>query len=170
MNIKLQNVSKHYGAFHALRDVDLDIPPGELVALLGPSGSGKTTLLRIIAGLEAADSGNVLYEESDVTNRSARERNVGFVFQHYALFSHLNIYENIAFGLRVRKWKKDAVEKRVRELLQLIQLEGLEKRHPSQLSGGQRSVSHWRALLRHSRSFCCWTSRSARSMPKCDKS
>jgi sulfate transport system ATP-binding protein len=147
MKIEVKNLSKAYGAFHALRDVTVEVPPGELVALLGPSGSGKTTLLRIIAGLESADSGSVLYQDDDVTERSARERNVGFVFQHYALFSHLSIYENIAFGLRVRKWKNDAVEKRVRELLQLIQLEGLEKRHPSQLSGGQRQrVALARAL------------------------
>jgi sulfate transport system ATP-binding protein len=147
MKIEVKNLSKAYGAFHALRDVTVEVPPGELVALLGPSGSGKTTLLRIIAGLEAADSGSVLYQDDDVTERSARERNVGFVFQHYALFSHLSIYENIAFGLRVRKWKSDAVEERVRDLLKLIQLEGLEKRHPSQLSGGQRQrVALARAL------------------------
>jgi sulfate transport system ATP-binding protein len=147
MKIEIKNLSKSYGAFHALRDVTLQVPQGELVALLGPSGSGKTTLLRIIAGLEAAEQGSVLYQEDDVTQRSPRERNVGFVFQHYALFSHLSIYENIAFGLRVRKWKRDAVDKRVRELLQLIQLEGLEKRHPSQLSGGQRQrVALARAL------------------------
>ncbi|HEX8833201.1 MAG TPA: sulfate ABC transporter ATP-binding protein, partial [Abditibacteriaceae bacterium] len=147
MNIRIQNLSKTYGAFHALKDVDLEIPQGKLVALLGPSGSGKTTLLRIIAGLENADSGSVLYKDDDVSDRSARERNVGFVFQHYALFSHMSIYENIAFGLRVRKWKKADVDKRVRELLKLIQLEGLEKRHPSQLSGGQRQrVALARAL------------------------
>jgi len=147
MNIEVRNLSKSYGNFHALRDVSVEIPSGQLVALLGPSGSGKTTLLRIIAGLEAAESGSVLYQNDDVTQRSVRERNVGFVFQHYALFSHMTIFENIAFGLRVRKLKKDVVERRVRELLQLIQLEGLEKRHPSQLSGGQRQrVALARAL------------------------
>lgn len=147
MNIEVRDLSKAYGAFHALRDVNVEIPDGELVALLGPSGSGKTTLLRIIAGLETADSGTVLYQNDDVTERSVRERNVGFVFQHYALFSHMSIYENIAFGLRVRKLNKDVIDTRVRELLQLIQLEGLEKRHPSQLSGGQRQrVALARAL------------------------
>jgi sulfate/thiosulfate transport system ATP-binding protein len=147
MNIAVKDVWKTYGAFHALRDVSVEVPKGELVALLGPSGSGKTTLLRVIAGLEAPDAGSVLYQNDDVTRRTARERNVGFVFQHYALFSHLNIYENIAFGLRIRKWKRDAIEERVRDLLRLIQLEGLEKRHPSQLSGGQRQrVALARAL------------------------
>lgn len=147
MNISVENISKQYGAFRALDNVSLDVVPGQLTALLGPSGSGKTTLLRIIAGLESADSGTIRYEESDVTRRAVRERNVGFVFQHYALFGHLTIFENIAFGLRVRKWKKDAVQNRVRELLKLIQLEGLEKRFPSQLSGGQRQrVALARAL------------------------
>src|SRR5687767_4589940 len=138
MQIEVRNVSKSYGAFNALKDVSLQVPSGQLVALLGPSGSGKTTLLRIIAGLEQADTGQVLYQDDDVTKRAVRERNVGFVFQHYALFGHMNIFENIAFGLRVRKWKKDRVQDRVRKLLKLIQLEGLEKRFPSQLSGGQR--------------------------------
>ncbi|MDQ3814450.1 MAG: sulfate/molybdate ABC transporter ATP-binding protein [Armatimonadota bacterium] len=147
MKIEIRNVSKSYGAFHALRDVNLEIPSGELTALLGPSGSGKTTLLRIIAGLETVDTGSILYQNDDVTHRAPGERNVGFVFQHYALFSHMNIYENIAFALRVRRWKKDAIEQRVRELLHLIQLEGLEKRQPSQLSGGQRQrVALARAL------------------------
>src|SRR5690606_19228137 len=138
MKIQAQGISKKFGSFDALSNVALDVPPGKLVALLGPSGSGKTTLLRVIAGLESADSGQVLYGENNVTNLSARERNVGFVFQHYALFNHMTIFENIAFGLRVRKWKNDAIQKRVTELLQLIQLEGLAKRFPSQLSGGQR--------------------------------
>jgi sulfate transport system ATP-binding protein len=147
MKIEVRNVTKAYGAFHALRDVSLEVPTGQLVALLGPSGSGKTTLLRIIAGLEAADKGKVLYQDDDVTSRAVRERNVGFVFQHYALFSHMNIFENIAFALRVRKWKKADVKERVHELLKLIQLQGLEKRYPSQLSGGQRQrVALARAL------------------------
>ena len=147
MNIEIRNLSKSYGQFHALRDVSTQIKSGELVALLGPSGSGKTTLLRLIAGLESADSGSILYEDDDVTERAVRDRNVGFVFQHYALFSHMNIFENIAFGLRVRKVKKEIVRERVLELLRLIQLEGLEKRFPSQLSGGQRQrVALARAL------------------------
>lgn len=145
--IQAANISKRYGAFRALNDVSLEVPPGELTALLGPSGSGKTTLLRIIAGLETPDSGTIRYQNDDVTQRAVRERNVGFVFQHYALFGHMTIFENIAFGLRVRKWKNDAVKERVRELLKLIQLEGLEKRFPSQLSGGQRQrVALARAL------------------------
>ena len=147
LNIKVQNINKQYGNFHALKNVSLDIPSGELTALLGPSGSGKTTLLRIIAGLESADSGSVLYENHDVTRQDVRQRNVGFVFQHYALFNHMNIFENIAFGLRVRKWKDAEVKKRVHELLGLIQLAGLERRFPSQLSGGQRQrVALARAL------------------------
>jgi sulfate transport system ATP-binding protein len=147
MTIHVENISKSYGAFRALENVSLDVPPGELTALLGPSGSGKTTLLRIIAGLESPDSGTIRYERSDVTKSAVRERNVGFVFQHYALFGHMTIFENIAFGLRVRKWKKDAVNDRVTELLKLIQLEGLGKRFPSQLSGGQRQrVALARAL------------------------
>ncbi len=147
MKITVRNLTKSYGAFTALHNVSLEVPPGKLVALLGPSGSGKTTLLRVIAGLEAPDSGVVLYENDDVTARSAQERNVGFVFQHYALFAHMTIFENIAFGLRVRKWKNDAVYERVIELIRLIQLEGLEKRLPSQLSGGQRQrVALARAL------------------------
>jgi sulfate transport system ATP-binding protein len=147
MKITVRDITKSYGAFTALRNVTLEVPEGKLVALLGPSGSGKTTLLRVIAGLEAPDSGSVLYENNDVTRRAAKERNVGFVFQHYALFGHMTIFENIAFGLRVRKWKNADVEKRVTELLRLIQLEGLGKRLPSQLSGGQRQrVALARAL------------------------
>ncbi len=147
MKITVRDITKNYGAFAALKNVSLEIPEGKLVALLGPSGSGKTTLLRVIAGLEAPDSGSVLYQNDDVTRRAAKERNVGFVFQHYALFGHMTIFENIAFGLRVRKWKNEAVTARVMELLRLIQLEGLEKRLPSQLSGGQRQrVALARAL------------------------
>jgi sulfate/thiosulfate transport system ATP-binding protein len=113
-------------------------PTGELVALLGPSGSGKTTLLRIIAGLEVPDSGTVLFQNDDITRSSARERNVGFVFQHYALFKHMTVYENVAFGLRVRKWYNPRVDDRVRELLRLVRLEEMADRYPAQLSGGQR--------------------------------
>src|SRR4051794_444321 len=117
------------------------------MALLGPSGSGKTTLLRVIAGLEAPDAGSVLYQDEDVTDRSARDRNVGFVFQHYALFRHMTVFENVAFGLRVRKRPKAEVESRVHELLSLVRLEGMGRRYPSQLSGGQRQrVALARAL------------------------
>jgi sulfate transport system ATP-binding protein len=147
MSITVKNVSKRFGSFTALSHVSLEVPGRGLLALLGPSGSGKTTLLRIIAGLETADEGVILYEDEEVTHRSARERNVGFVFQHYALFRHMNVFENVAFALRVRGWKQAKVRERVDELLALVRLEGYEKRRPSQLSGGQRQrVALARAL------------------------
>lgn len=147
MSIQVESVSKRFGNFVALDNVTLDVPSGELLALLGPSGSGKTTLLRIIAGLETADNGTVRYQDEDVTRQTARERNVGFVFQHYALFRHMNVFENVAFGLRVRKRKAADIERRVRELLHLVRLESFERRYPSQLSGGQRQrVALARAL------------------------
>jgi sulfate transport system ATP-binding protein len=147
MSIQVRRVTKRFGDFTALDDVSLDVPSGALLALLGPSGSGKTTLLRIIAGLEVADQGAVLYHDEDVTAAAVRERNVGFVFQHYALFRHMTVFENIAFGLGVRKAPKADVRDRVHELLRLIQLEGLERSLPSQLSGGQRQrVALARAL------------------------
>ena len=147
MSITAKNIIKRFGAFTALDDVTLEVGGGQLVAVLGPSGSGKSTLLRIIAGLELPDSGSVLYHDDDVTESHVRERNVGFVFQHYALFRHMNVFENIAFGLRVRKWAKDQIEHRVNELIQLVQLEGLGRSLPSQLSGGQRQrVALARAL------------------------
>src|SRR5437660_9039749 len=117
MSITVKQVSKRYGKFTALDRVSVEVPTGGLVALLGPSGSGKTTLLRVIAGLEVPDQGSVRYGEEDATHRSARERNVGFVFQHYALFRHMNVFENIAFGLRVRHWARARVHERVHELL-----------------------------------------------------
>ena len=147
MSIVVQNITKHFGTFKALDNVSVEAPSGELVALLGPSGSGKTTLLRIIAGLESADAGDILFEGQDATARSVRERNVGFVFQHYALFKHLTIFENIAFGLRVRKEPRAQVNERVNELLSLVQLTGFDQRYPAQLSGGQRQrVALARAL------------------------
>ncbi|MFO0809258.1 MAG: sulfate/molybdate ABC transporter ATP-binding protein [Gemmataceae bacterium] len=147
MSIAVQNVSKRYGSFVALDDVSVTAPTGGLLALLGPSGSGKTTLLRIIAGLEAPDTGTVHYQADDITDRSARDRNVGFVFQHYALFRHMSVFENVAFGLRVRKWPEARVRDRVGELLHLIRLDELGGRYPSQLSGGQRQrVALARAL------------------------
>ena len=147
MTITVQNVGKRFGDFVALDDVSLQIEPRALVALLGPSGSGKTTLLRILAGLERPDRGQVVHEGADLLGRPARERNVGLVFQHYALFRHLDVFENIAFALRVRKRPKAEVEARVGELLRLIQLDGLGRRMPSQLSGGQRQrVALARAL------------------------
>jgi sulfate transport system ATP-binding protein len=142
MSIEIENISKQFGSFKALKDVNLLIPSGELVALLGPSGSGKTTLLRIIAGLETADAGRILFNGEDTTQSHVRERQVGFVFQHYALFRHLTVFENIAFGLRVRpratRPSKTDISDKVMELLRLVQLEGMAKRYPGQLSGGQR--------------------------------
>jgi sulfate/thiosulfate transport system ATP-binding protein len=147
MSISVRNVTKRFGAFTALDHVSLEVPSGALLALLGPSGSGKTTLLRIIAGLEVADAGTVLYHDEDVTDAAVRERNVGFVFQHYALFRHMTVFENVAFGLRVRRAPRAQVQERVHELLRLVQLEGLERSLPSQLSGGQRQrVALARAL------------------------
>ena len=138
MSITVERVTKCFGTFVALSEVSLEVPSGALLALLGPSGSGKTTLLRIIAGLEPPDAGAVRYHDEDVTHAPVTERNVGFVFQHYALFRHLSVFENVAFALRVRGVPRARVRERVRELLRLVQLEGLERSLPSQLSGGQR--------------------------------
>ncbi|BAM87190.1 sulfate/thiosulfate ABC transporter ATP-binding component [Bradyrhizobium oligotrophicum S58] len=142
MTIEVRGVVKTFGTFKALDGVDLKVADGELLALLGPSGSGKTTLLRIIAGLEWPDSGEILFDGESALDRGARERHVGFVFQHYALFRHMNVFENVAFGLRVqpRRIRKSEAEirARVKELLDLVQLDWLADRYPSQLSGGQR--------------------------------
>ncbi len=151
MDIQIRKVQKHFGDFTALDGVDLDIASGELIALLGPSGSGKTTLLRVIAGLEFQDHGQILFGGEDVADRAVRERRIGFVFQNYALFRHLSVFENVAFGLRVRKRSERPGESLIRErvlaLLDLVQLGGLERRFPAQLSGGQRQrVALARAL------------------------
>ena len=142
MSIEIRNISKRFGNFVALDDINLDIPTGELVALLGPSGCGKTTLLRIIAGMETPDGGDVLFSGAEATHLHARERNVGFVFQHYALFRHMTVFENVAFGLRVKPRKERPneaeIKRRVMELLGLVQLDWLADRYPSQLSVGQR--------------------------------
>jgi len=147
MTIIIENISKQFGSFKALDQVSLKIANGSLVALLGPSGSGKSTLLRVIAGLEIPDSGRILIADQDTTYRSVEERNIGFVFQHYALFKHMTIRQNIAFGLEIRKSPKKIIKDRVEELIELIQLQGLGDRYPSQLSGGQRQrVALARAL------------------------
>jgi sulfate transport system ATP-binding protein len=142
MSITIQNLNKRFGTYKALDGINLDVKSGELIALLGPSGCGKTTLLRIIGGLDTADSGMLLFHGKDVDQKHARERNVGFVFQHYALFRHMTVFENVAFGLRVkpRKMRPDEreIKRRVHQLLNLVQLEWLADRYPPQLSGGQR--------------------------------
>jgi sulfate transport system ATP-binding protein len=138
MSISVQNVCKRFGDFVALDDVSIEVEAGSLTALLGPSGSGKSTLLRVIAGLETPDSGVVRIGADDVTGHAPQDRGVGFVFQHYAAFKHMTVYDNIAFGLKIRKRPRPEIETRVQELLELVQLRGLAKRYPSQLSGGQR--------------------------------
>jgi sulfate transport system ATP-binding protein len=142
MSVQVHNIRKAFGNFVALDDVTLDFPTGELTALLGPSGCGKTTLLRVIAGLETPDSGQVLLDRTDASATNVRERRVGFVFQHYALFRHMTVFDNVAFGLRVKPRKErpdDAtIARRVHELLNLVQLDWLADRYPPQLSGGQR--------------------------------
>ncbi len=147
MSIEIQGVSKAFGGTPVLKEITLSLPEGELTALLGPSGCGKTTLLRILAGLEAPDAGEIRHGGEPIGDRSARERNVGLVFQHYALFRHMSVGENVAFPLRVRKRPHAEVDARVQELLNLVQLDGLARRFPHQLSGGQRQrVALARAL------------------------
>ena len=138
MAITVVEVTKTFGDFVALDDVSVAIPEGSLTALLGPSGSGKSTLLRVIAGLEEPDAGQVLLGDEDVTHQPARARGVGMVFQHYAAFKHMTVWNNVAFGLQIRKRPRDEIKQRVHELLELVQLEGLADRYPAQLSGGQR--------------------------------
>lgn len=142
MSIEIKNITKQYGTFKALNDISLDVHNGELLALLGPSGCGKTTLLRIIAGLEVAEQGQILFHGNDTTQKHVRERQVGFVFQHYALFRHMTVFENVAFGLRVRpratRPSEAEIQQRVHDLLNLVQMDWLAERYPTQLSGGQR--------------------------------
>ena len=156
MSIRVERVSKSYSAFPALNDVSLEIGNGEFVALLGPSGSGKTTLLRIIAGLEVPEEGRIGFGDRDVTDAPAASRGIGFVFQHYALFGHMTVADNIAFGLSVMPRRsrppRAAIDSRVKELLELVQLPGLGQRYPAELSGGQRQrVALARALARQPR-------------------
>jgi sulfate/thiosulfate transport system ATP-binding protein len=138
MAIAVENVTKRFGDFVALEDVSIEVPDGGLTALLGPSGSGKSTLLRAIAGLDSPDAGRVIIAGEDTTGVRVQDRNVGFVFQHYAAFKHMTVRDNVAFGLKVRKWPTEKIGARVRELLELVHLEGFVERYPSQLSGGQR--------------------------------
>jgi sulfate/thiosulfate transport system ATP-binding protein len=150
MKIEVRNLTKKFGEFTALDNINLEVESGELLALLGPSGCGKTTLLRILSGLEFADEGQVLFDGEDATSQNVRARRVGFVFQHYALFRHMTVFENIAFGLRVRRTGRPSragIHTRVEELMKLVRLESLAKRYPAQLSGGQRQrVALARAL------------------------
>jgi sulfate transport system ATP-binding protein len=169
MTIEARQVTKRFNGFTALAEVNLRVSPGELVALLGPSGSGKTTLLRIIAGLEFPTAGAVLFDGEDASARHVGERQVGFVFQHYALFRHMTVFENVAFGLRVKpraqRPSDAAIRNKVLDLLHLVQLEWLADRYPTQLSGGQRqrvALGRWRS----NPGSCCSTSRSARSTPR----
>ena len=147
MGIVVENVSKQFGSFQAVAQVNLEIQSGSLVALLGPSGSGKSTLLRLISGLEMPDTGKIILTGKDATYQSVQERNIGFVFQHYARFKHLTVRKNIAFGLEIRKAPQKKIQGKVEQLLELVQLSGLGDRYPSQLSGGQRQrVALARAL------------------------
>lgn len=147
MSIELKNVTKYFGEYPAVYQVSLTVNEGELLALLGPSGSGKTTVLRLIAGLEIPDVGEIYIRGKKVNNIPVQQRNIGFVFQSYALFKSMTVFENVAFGLKIKNWRKEEIEKRVKELLELLDLNGLEERYPHQLSGGQRQrVAIARAL------------------------
>lgn len=147
MYVELKNINKNFGDYKASDNVNFGVEKGKLIGLLGPSGSGKTTILRMIAGLETPDSGDIIIDSVRVNDLAASKRGIGFVFQNYALFRYMTVYDNIAFGLRVQKADKKKIDERVRELIKLIGLEGLEKRYPSQLSGGQRQrVAFARAL------------------------
>ena len=147
MYVELKNINKTYGSYQASRNVDFGIEKGKLIGLLGPSGSGKTTILRMIAGLETPDSGEIIIDGKVVNDVPVSERGIGFVFQNYALFRYMTVYDNVAFGLKVQKVDRKTIDTRVRELVKLVGLEGLEKRYPSQLSGGQRQrVAFARAL------------------------
>src|SRR4029434_7376913 len=147
MSIELKNVTKHFGEITAVNQVSFSVSEGELMALLGPSGGGKTTVLRMIAGLEVPTEGDIFIRGERVNEVSVQKRNIGFVFQSYALFKTMNVFKNVAFGLKIKKWKKADIKNRVAELLELLGLSELEKRFPHQLSGGQRQrVAIARAL------------------------
>jgi sulfate transport system ATP-binding protein len=142
MEVRVQNIRKEFSRFPALNDVSLDIRSGELIALLGPSGSGKTTLLRLVAGLETPTDGTIYFGDEDASRKTVQQRNIGFVFQHYALFRHMTVLDNVSFGLKIRpagrRPSSSEIKRRAMELIDLVQLTGLEKRYPAQLSGGQR--------------------------------
>ena len=145
--VELKGVNKSFGSFQASKDISFGIEKGKLIGLLGPSGSGKTTILRMLAGLETADSGDIIIDGTVVNDVPASKRGIGFVFQNYALFRYLTVYENIAFGLKVQKWPKEKIRARVEEMLRLVGLEDTAKRYPNQLSGGQRQrIAFARAL------------------------
>ena len=169
MHIEIDEIAKSFGQTTALHPVSLAIPSGALVALLGPSGSGKTTLLRILGGLEFPTSGRVLFDGQDATGLTVQDRRAGFVFQSYALFKHITVFENIAYGLRARpratRPPEAEIQRRVLKLLDLIQLPQIATRFPSQLSAASASASPWRARWRSSRACCFWTNPSARSTP-----
>ena len=171
MSIEIRDISKRYGMTPVLERLSLQIETGQLVALLGPSGCGKTTLLRLIAGLEQPDTGAIHFHGEDATHLHVRHRRVGFVFQHYALFPHLSVFENIAFGLRVRPRRvrppEAEIRQRVQELLELVQLGAMANRRPAQLSGGQRQRVRWRGRWPCSRACCCSMNPSAHWMPRC---
>jgi len=171
MSIVVNSVTKRFGDFVALDNVNLEVRDGSLTALLGPSGSGKSTLLRVIAGLEQPDTGTVVMNGQDVTRVPVQDRGVGFCFQHYAAFKHMTVRDNVAFGLKIRKRPKAEIEKRVRELLELVHLEGFIDRYPGQLSGGQRQrMALARALAVDAEGRSCSTSRSARLTPRSARS
>ncbi|UUZ78984.1 ABC transporter ATP-binding protein [Paenibacillus sp. P26] len=166
MHIVAKHLTKSFGDFQATKDVSFEIEKGKLIGLLGPSGGGKTTILRMLAGLEEPDSGEIWFDGRKVNDQPPQQRGIGFVFQNYALFRHMSVYDNIAFGLAVQKRTKAEIKARVQELMELTGLKGLEKRLPGQLSGD--SVSAWHSPGRSlpSRGYCCSTSRSRRSTPR----
>ncbi len=172
MSIELRQLGKQFGAFTALHATDLKIEDGEMLALLGSSGSGKTTLLRLIAGLESADQGKIILHGRDVTEVAVRERNIGFVFQHYALFKHMKVIDNVAFGLAVlargKRPSQAAQRRKARQLLEMVQLAPLGERYPASLSGGQQQRVALARALATEQASCSSTNRSARSMCGCD--
>lgn len=156
MYVEMKHIEKNYGSFHASRDVSFGIDKGKLVALLGPSGSGKTTILRMLAGLENPNSGDIFIDGRRVNDIPAAKRGIGFVFQNYALFHYMTVYDNVAFGLEIQKRPKEEIRQRVLEMIDLVGLSGMEKRYPNQLSGGQRQrvafARPWRRIPRS----CSW--------------